>query len=195
MTGTPVDETPALSAAAAALDAELGRYQELVETIRAAKLDSEKGLRRASQTLVQLQASDGRLATLVQVLVAAVGAASTRQQDLASVVRECAGRIEERSRVLNDLLGRWEALGTAAAEVSGLVQQLTTDGEAGANGVERDAALRTVDERLSRLTDEAGTLAERAAGDQFTDLGRQADSLRQQLLNAGNKIRLLLRGA
>lgn len=190
----PASDAPALSAAAGALEAELRRYGELAEEIRQARLDSEKGLRRASQTLVQLQASDGRLAALVQQLVAAVGAASAQQQALAETVRACAGRIAERSMRLTGLLEQWEALGAAAADVNGLVQQLSGDGESPTNGVDREGALHTVDERLTRLADEAQTLAERAADDQFPDLGRQASSLRLQLLNAGNKLRLLLRG-
>jgi len=186
---------PALGVAAEALEAELRRYEELVETVRVARLDSEKGLRRAGQALLQLQASDGKLATLVQALVAAVGSASARQQELAAAVRESAVRIGERSELLTALLGRWEALGVAAAEVNGIVQQLTADGEPGGNGVDRERALQTVQERLAQLAEEAQSLGERANGDSFPDLGRQAESLRLQLLNAANKLRLLLEGA
>jgi chromosome segregation ATPase len=190
----PAGDAPALGGAAEALETELRRYEELVETLRHAKIDSEKGLRRASQTLLQVQASDQRLATLVQALVAAVGAASARQQTLAGDVRASAERLGARSTLLGALLQQWEALGAAAAEVNALVQQLTTDGESGGNGVDRPAALREVEVRLGRLAEEAGTLGAQAEGDSFPDLARQAESLRLQLLSAGNKLKLLRAG-
>jgi hypothetical protein len=48
-----------------------------------------------------------------------------------------------------------------------------------------------VDARLGRLAEDAGSLSTSAEAEGFADLGRQAESLRMQLLSARNKLRTL----
>ena len=95
---------------------------------------------------------------------------------------------------LTDLLTRWRALGEAAAEVNRLVQQVAaTSQKAGAEKQLGAAAFRDIDDRLGRLAQDSEELAQAAQADAFVELGRQAESLRQQLLSARNKFRLLER--
>jgi hypothetical protein len=177
-----------LTAAAEALESELRRYEELAAELQQERLDSEKALRRAAQALVALRTSDERLGTHVGALVAAINAARDRQQAQASAVAGRAEEIGARSTRFAALLERFEALGGDAAELNHLVQQLAahdkpTNGEAG--------GFAEVDTRLGRLADDAGTLAASAQDENFPELARRADSLRQQLLSARNKLRLL----
>jgi len=181
-----------LAAAAAALEAELGRYEELARELQHGHLVSDKDLRRAAQSLNALRTSDARLGELVQALVAAIGAARDRQQAQADAVQVQAEKIRQRSDTLGRLLARWEALGSDAGEVNRLVQQAIaqageTNGGESASGL--GPAFHEVDERLGRLAEDAGGLVAAAEADEFADLARRAESLRAQLLSTRNRLR------
>ena len=74
-----------------------------------------------------------------------------------------------------------------------LVQQVAATIQKSSAEEPLDAAFREVDDRLGRLADDSEELARAALTEAFVDLGRQAESLRQQLLSARNKFRLLER--
>jgi chromosome segregation ATPase len=186
-------DIPGLAAAAEGLDAELCRYEALAAGIQRERLNSEKGLRQAVRALQDLEESEAELGRHLQTLVAAIATARERQEQQALAVRERAEEIRQRTAGLKDLLARWAALGEAAGEVNRLVQQVAATIENADAEEQRDAAFREVDDRLGRLADDSDTLAEAAQAEAFVDLGRQAESLRQQLLSARNKLRLLER--
>ena len=189
------DQTPGLSAAADALEAELQRYESLAVELQRERVDSEKALRRAAQRLVALQASDARLGEHVQALVAAINGARDRQQALATAVQARAAEVQTRSDRLTSLLQQWETLGSDAAEVNHLIQRLAPDGgeppkAPETNGGGADGFVE-VEARLGRLADDAARLAASALEDEFPELGRRAESLRLQLTSAKNKLRLV----
>ena len=129
-------------------------------------------------------------------LMHAIADPSDERLDLkqALAVQDRAGQIRQRTVGLTDLLTRWGALGEAAAEVNRLVQQVAaTSQKAGAEKQLGAAAFRDIDDRLGRLAQDSEELAQAAQADAFVELGRQAESLRQQLLSARNKFRLLER--
>ena len=72
-------------------------------------------------------------------------------------------------------------------------QVAATIQKAGAEEQLDAAAFREVDDRLGRLAEDSQDLAQAAQAEAFVDLGRQAESLRQQLLSARNKFRILER--
>jgi hypothetical protein len=181
-------DPPGLTAAAEALESELRRYEQLAAELQHERLDSEKTLRRAAQTLVALRTSDERLGTHVGALVAAINEARDRQQAQASVVAGRAEQVGARSERFAALLERFEALGADAGELNRLVQQLATQDKPTNGGA---GGFAEVDTRLGRLADDAGTLSASAQGEDFPELARRAESLRQQLLSARNKLRLL----
>jgi hypothetical protein len=190
-------ESSRLTDAAQALETELRRYEELAVVLGRERLDTEKNLRRAAQALTALRESDARLGEHVQGLVAAIGAARERQQANAEVVQAQANRIRERSESLTGLLGRWQALGEGAGEVNRLIQRFATERrESNGSGETSDAAekFEEVDARLGRLAEDANNLSATAEAEGFADLGRQAESLRLQLLSARNKLRTLQPG-
>ena len=182
-----------LAAAAEGLDAELCRYEALATGIQRERLDSEKNLRQAVRSLKDLEDSEARLGQHLQTLVAAIASARERQQRQSLAVQERAEQIRRRTAGLTDLLTRWGALGEAAAEVNHLVQQVAATIQKSSVEEPLDAAFREVDDRLGRLADDSEELARAALTEAFVDLGRQAESLRQQLLSARNKFRLLER--
>ena len=187
-------DIPALAAAAEDLDAELCRYETLATGIQRERLNSEKDLRQAVRALRDLEDSEAQLGQHLQTLVAAIGAARERQEKQSLAVRERAEQIRRRTAGLTELLTRWGALGEAAGEVNRLVQQVAaTIQKAGAEEQLDAAAFREVDDRLGRLAEDSQDLAQAAQAEAFVDLGRQAESLRQQLLSARNKFRILER--
>ena len=181
-----------LAIAAEALEAELRRFEDLVEALAHERLESEKNLRRAAQTLVSIRDADARLAERLGALVTAIAAARERQEASARVVGERAGLIQERSEALTALMHRWESLGQEAAEVTRIAQQAVS-GDQDTNGDEKpdtDTTFARVDERLGNLAESAQGLAAAAQEVAFEDLARQADGLRMQVLAARNKLRL-----
>ena len=176
----------ALTAAAEALDAELGRFEALAAGIQRERLDTEKNLRRAAQALAELHDSETRLGTHLHALAVAIGDVQRRQQEQAQAVRARGEEIQQRSERLAGLLARWQILGEDAREINRLVQAAGADSPDGLQ-----ARLTETEKRLGRLAEDAEGLLDAARTDGFPDLARQAESLRQQLLSARNKFRLM----
>jgi hypothetical protein len=187
------DEPGPLTAAAAAVESALERFEQLARAFEREPLDTEKSLRRAAQGLDAVQAADARLGEELRALVTTLAPAQERQHVCAEAVRRKAEELRQRSESLATLLRGWEAIGAAAAHVNRLVQALRDRHEAdGAVVLDADEHA-AVDEQLAGLGANAERLAEAAEAQGFPDLGRQADGLRTQLAAARNKLRLSLR--
>ncbi|MCY1046690.1 hypothetical protein OV208_35630 [Corallococcus sp. bb12-1] len=184
-----------LVSAAQALDAELLRFEALSGQLQDAPLTSEKHLERASRTLKELADLDDALRMRVGALVQAITGVRTRQQTQADAVNARAQELQQRTEVFKDLLTRYGGLGQSAADLNGRMQQFSALRQQESRTAEEDAQLTAVftslQERMAEVADEAATLAGAADADHFSDIARQADSLRQQLLSARNKLGLL----
>ena len=84
---------------------------------------------------------------------------------------------------LRDLLVPSQALKTTREVLESLTQNQELIG-----------ILDALNERMGQVADEAQAVTGLAEEQDFTDIGRQADSLRQQLLSARNKLNLLRTG-
>ena len=169
-----------LVAAAAALDAELTRFEESTASFRRQPLSSQKNLERATKSLNDLADGEQRLAEQVQALVKAIATARDRQLAQVEWIRLKAEEIKARSLDFQGLQERFKALGDGAAELNVRLQQ----GVAG-------APLAGLDAEMGELAASAKGLAETATTRQFDDVARLADGLRQQILSARGKLRLL----
>ena len=96
------------------------------------------------------------------------------------------------------MLRQFQALGQDAAELNGMGQRLSAkkrDAGATASDMAKDpelaAGLHELSERMASVAGRAQELAASAHSAEFEDVSRQADSLRQQLLAARNKVVLL----
>ena len=190
--------TSELVAAAEALEAQLTRFESLAEQFRKAPLNSEKSLERASKLLRDVAEQDQQLNASVSALVAAVTATRNRQQTQAESVNERAQELQARAEAFKTLLERYGALGQSAAELNQRMQEFAaqrskSQGTAGENQ-ELIGILEALDTRMGEVADEAQAVTGVAEEKDFTDIGRQADSLRQQLLSARNKLNLLKKG-
>lgn len=193
------DKTPSseLVAAAEALDAQLSRFESLAEQFRKAPLNSEKHLERASKLLKDVAEQDQHLNAAVSALVAAVTKTRDRQQTQAESVNARAQELQQRAEAFKVLLERYGALGQSAAELNQRMQEFAAQ-RAKAQTPEQNAEvlgiLDSLNERMGQVADEASAVTKLGEEQDFTDIGRQADSLRQQLLSARNKLQLLRKG-
>jgi chromosome segregation ATPase len=186
-----------LTSAAEALEAQLRRFESLADQFRRSPLNSEKSLERASKLLRDVAEQDGLLNASVSALVAAVAKTRDRQQQEADSVNAHALHLQQRAELFKALLERYGALGQSAAELNQRMQEFATQ-RAQAQGEEHNAALlqslEALQERMGQVADEARAVVEQAEAQDFADVGRQAESLRQQILSARNKLGLLRKG-
>jgi cytochrome c556 len=186
-----------LVAAAEALDSQLTRFESLAEQLRQAPLDSEKNLERASKLLQEVAEQDQVLNASVSALVAAVTVARDRQHLRAEAVNARAQELQQRAEAFKALLERYGALGQSAAGLNLRMQEFAAQRAKAQMPEQNTELLSTLDalnEQMVKVAEEAQSVTKLADEQDFTDVGRQADSLRQQLLSARNKLGLLRKG-
>jgi predicted nucleic acid-binding Zn-ribbon protein len=94
-----------------------------------------------------------------------------RQQAALEPLAAFASEIQQRHKRLAEHMQAFAALGTAAAEVTARIQ--------GGEG-ERAAILSDVDAQLGRIADSARALFDVAHAENFPELAREADTLKQR---------------
>ncbi|MBN1208888.1 MAG: hypothetical protein JXB05_28780 [Myxococcaceae bacterium] len=193
------DKAPSsqLVAAAEALETQLARFESLAEQLRKAPLNSEKALERASKLLRDVAEMDQQLNASVGALVTAVTAARDRQHTQAEAVNARAQELQERADTFKTLLERYGALGTSAAELNQRMQEFAArraQAQPGEQSAELTGSLDALAERMGQVAEEAEAVTRLAEEKDFNDVGQQADSLRQQILSARNKLNLLRKG-
>ncbi len=190
-------EPTQLEQAAEGVEEELRRFEALADTVLSTPLDSEKNLERASKALREVAESDERLVAQLQKLVAAVGGVRDRQQEHARGVNARAEELQARTQAFQALLQRYAGLGRSASELNAVVQDIAARRQKATTPEDNRALAGSLDqllERMGQVAEEAQGLANSATADDFNDIARQADSLRQQLLSARNKMALLQKG-
>ena len=192
-------EASPLLAAAEAFDAELERFAHLTESARHGALSSQKALERAAESLKEIADCEEQMQAQARALMAALGTAREQQEKQAGLAAQRAEEVQARTAVYGELLKRFQALGAEAAELNAMGQNLSarkpdTGGAAG-TGAAKDPAfasgLRDLSQRMGEVADHAQGLTIAARDADFEDVARQAESLRQQLLAARNKVQLL----
>jgi len=190
-------EPTQLEQAAEGVEEELRRFEALADTVLRTPLDSERNLERASRALREVAESDERLVAQLQKLVAAVGGVRDRQQEHARGVNARAEELQTRTQAFQALLQRYAGLGRSASELNAVVQDIAARKQKATTPEDNRAlagSLEQLLERMGQVAEEAQGLANSATADDFNDIARQADSLRQQLLSARNKMALLQKG-
>ncbi|MGA9525828.1 MAG: hypothetical protein WBV82_30495 [Myxococcaceae bacterium] len=187
-------EESELTLAAEALEKELREFEKLAEAVQRAPLGTEKQLGRAAKTLNDAAESDARLVQLAGTLLNAITRARTRQQEQAAVINARAEEIQARAAELQSLMERFGDLGRTASELNQHVQNMAASHTGGTMGDKAQTfatALLEVQSRMSSVAEEAGAIAEDASKRGFSEIARDSDSLRQQLLAARNRLHLL----
>lgn len=186
-----------LVVAAAAFDASLSRFASLAQALARGALETRHDLASASDILTELAAGEEDLQARAQALVAALGVAREEQQAQAEQVRVRALEIQRRGQEYEAILERFRAIGQDAAELNALAQTFAGRRRIAEQTLRQDelptllSELDELDERMTAVAATSGVLATDARAARFDELHRNAESLRQQLLSARNRIGLL----
>lgn len=177
-----------LTAAAAAFEEELGAYSARNTEASRTPLTSEKGLARAKKALLETAECQSRLAAHLGALVRAIDAARDHQQHLMQETLGIAERIRDRTVEFGALMERFAVLGGRASEINRPVAAIIARKSQGAGAVELLPGLRDVLTQIDAIIEEAASLARDATDGGWSDVSREAVSLRQQMQSARNRL-------
>jgi chromosome segregation ATPase len=165
-------DAPEIVRAAAALEDELVRLETISRSVRKIRLDSEKSISRAAKELNEALEMPERLATGLRALGAAMERMQARQQAALEPLAARAGDVQQRIQRLGEHMQVFAGLGKAAAETTALLQS---------EDAEPEAMLEQAREELAKIADGARSLIEAARSDDFPDVAREADTLKQRV--------------
>jgi hypothetical protein len=157
--------------AAQALEDEIAGLEALSRSTRKIRLTSEKSLMRAASDLKETLAMPDRLGARLQAVAAALARMQERQQAALEPLAAFASELQRRSELLQKHMQSFGVLGQAAAEVN---EQL-------AAGPGDRAAFTRAETRLAEISDAARALFEAARADDFPEIAREADVLKQRM--------------
>jgi hypothetical protein len=184
---------PPLVAAATAVDEELSQYDQLARDAKRVELDSEKSLARVARILEAATTRQPHIQEKLRALVREIEAAQGRQQASLDALVEVSRALAARAGELETLLGRFASLGESAKAVNQLTGELAARKSGGATDGELLDGLRTLESRIETVIVDADGLAKDAEQNQWPDIARQADAIRQQVAAAKNKLSLAYR--
>ena len=188
---TNADVQPgSLGDAAEALEATLRRFEELTAGACKVQLNSEKNLARAARAINEAAASQERIASALGVLVKHINAAQVRQQTTSERVFARAKEIQERTREFESLMKELISVGEEAGAITSELQRLTESGQvAEQNGKHSlEPVLADVKQRMTQAAERAHDVERRARDGGMHEVVRHADSLRQQIEAAREKL-------
>ncbi len=185
MTDKP--EVP-LTQAASAFEAELERYAQIAAEIERAPLTSEKGLNRAKKALRESADCQERLGAALHALLAAMETSRNKQHRCMEQTLDAARRVQARAEEYGRLMERFAGLGQRAKDVNEPVSAVVVRQEAGAPPEEILAGLREILVRTEAVIVEAEGLSKDASEAGWAEIAREADSLKQQVASARNRV-------
>jgi len=164
-------ESSVLVDAARALEAELLNLESMTRAARKLPLNTEKNITRAAKELEEVLGLPERMAAGLQALASAMATMQARQEAALEPLAAFAAQIQARHQRLSEHMQAYAALGSAAAEVTARIQ--STEGD-------RAAVLSDVEAQLTRIAANAKALFDAAHADDFPELARDADALKQR---------------
>lgn len=176
----PVKPVPEMVRVAEQLEEEMARLEAMARAAKKARLDSEKNIAKAAGDLSEAVAMPGRLAERLQALSAAMAHMQERQQAALEPLTAFAAQIQQRTQRLGQHMEAFATLGRAAGEVSAALGSATEAPDAAARGV--------VEARLQEIADGARALFEAARDDEFPEIAREADVLKQRMASLRKRL-------
>lgn len=187
MSKTP--ESPLL-AAARALTEDVSRFESLSQELNRLPINSEKSLQRARQGLQTCLEHENKLAQSLRSFAEAMQAMQESQRRCMDLTAAAAARTQQRQEQRTQLEQRLARLGASAREISQPVAQLF---EAPGEAPSLLAPLAEVERRLDGVIADALSLSDTARQDEWHDLERDTQSLREQLQALRNRVLLMRR--
>jgi hypothetical protein len=186
-----------LTEAALVLERELGRFEELTTAARRTPIDTRKGIERAAKTTAEAAEGQERVNASLHALVEAINAARERHEANVAALQARGDEIRRRADDLGALYERYSALGEEGRAINQLVQEAAVmQREATTPSLLRElvVAIEGIEERMSKLVEGARELHQASIAASISEVAEQADSLRQQVAAAKNKMGLLRKG-
>jgi hypothetical protein len=165
--------------AAEALEQEVVTLEGLSRSVRKMALNSEKSISRATKELNEVLSLPERLASKLGALAIAMESMQLRQQAALEPLASRAVEIQERVRLLGAHMHAFSELGKAAGEVTALLQSKAGDDS---------TVLADVKAQLTKIVEGATALHESARSDDFPDIAREADALKQRVAAARRRM-------
>jgi chromosome segregation ATPase len=166
-------QVPELVRAAQALEDELTTLEALSRSVRKIRLDTDKSIARAAKELNEALAVPERLAGGLRAMAEAMSNMQARQQAALEPLAASAVNLQERMNLLGAHMQAFAELGRAAGEVTAKLQ---------ADGAFAPTSLVEVKAQLTKIADGARSLCESTRSDDFPDVARESDALRQRIL-------------
>lgn len=183
-----------LTEAARELEQELRRFEDLTGAARRIPLDTRKNLERAAKATSETASGQERVDRALGALVQAIAAVKARHEGNAVALTERGEEIRKRAEDITPLVERFVALGDEGKAINQLaLEAAARQRDASTPEAVREVvvALETIEQRMTKLVDDARDLSEAAAEVSSADVAEQASSLRQQVAAARNKVGLL----
>ncbi len=175
----PDKNVPELVRAAEVLEHEIASLEALSKATRKIPLNSERNITRAAKELTETAQFQDRLAAGLQALASAMAQLQARQQAALEPLAAFATETQARMQRLSEHMQAFGVLGNAAGEVTALIQ---------AGNGDRSQVVTAVDEQLTAIESGARALMDVARDDDFPDVVREADSLRQRVAALRKKL-------
>lgn len=180
--------------AAQAFDSALTNFHYAAEATLHGPLYSAKHLERAASSLDQVVQCEQRLGLASKALSEAIAEAHQQQLVTTQKVTERAQAISVRTAQFDQLMAGYKALGEAALslnrDAAEILRQKKELGGGSTAGLADE--IKGLVDKLSAVAQIAQVLTETARGEDFEEIARQADSVRQQLTAARTKLSLTL---
>jgi uncharacterized coiled-coil DUF342 family protein len=170
-----------------ALDEELSRVEHLAESAARVPLNSRRNLEKAARITSEAAEAQNKVGVHIAKMMAALNGVRQRNEANVQALQGRSDEIQRRSDELTALLSRFDEIGKEAQQITQLAQQVTGAGPS----VEVGNKLRELESRMANIAESARSLWEQAAAGDWGDMARDADSLRQQVLAAKNKLGLI----
>lgn len=169
---------PELVRAAEALESEISGLEAQSRATRKIPLNSERNITRAAKELSETAQFQERLAAGLQALASAMAHLQARQQAALEPLAAFASETQARMQLLSEHMRAFGSLGAAAGEVTALIQ----------TGGDRAEIVSSVDTQLNSIEAGARALLEAARNDDYPDVVREADSLKQRVAALRKKL-------
>ena len=187
-------KTDSLASAAAALEAETQAYLKTIAELERVEVTSEKTMQRARRALEQCAKHEYSHAHLLPELAKAMQALQREQQSCIDATARSAASLKDRFENRQALLQRVSALGERAREINEPIATLMqAQPEEEKPSPDMMTSLGEVLKRTEAVIAEAEELQRLAKDSSWVDLSEDADTLKQQLLSARNKVLLVQR--
>jgi hypothetical protein len=180
-----------LTAAANELETALERFDRIAVATARLRLSSQRDIERAAQAVTEAAGCQPEIGAAMQRLVTALNGARDRNATVADALTAFGERVRQKSEACAVFVTRYAQLGEEARAMSESAAGLGLPEAATLPRAEKVARLATLEARMSSLVENAAELHRGAGEADFDDVAKQAESLRQQVLAARNKVTLL----